>query len=107
MPRLIVCRLLTHASDAAHPHPATGGVRPFAPYLGSLSGVVISTCVAIAQFWPHWAVIWIVPAIFFVGQTLSYYLLSPISSAGALTCTRSGSCLRCSHSATCSGSSAF
>ena len=28
MPRLIVCRLLTHASDAAHPHPATGGVRP-------------------------------------------------------------------------------
>ena len=33
--------------------------------------------VAIAQFWPHWAVIWIVPAIFFVGQTLSDYLLSP------------------------------
>ena len=43
----------------------------------SLSGLVISTCVAIAQFWPHWAVIWIVPAIFFVGQTLSDYLLSP------------------------------
>ena len=51
-------------------------------YLGSLSGLVISTCVAIAQFWPHWAVIWIVPAIFFVGQTLSDYL---ISSAGAST----------------------
>ena len=47
------------------------------PYLGSPSGLVISTCVAIAQFWPHWAVIWIVPAIFFVGQTLSDYLLSP------------------------------
>src|SRR5258706_1080606 len=45
--------------------------------LSSLSGLVISTCVAIAQFWPHWAVIWIVPAIFFVGQTLSDYLLSP------------------------------
>jgi predicted PurR-regulated permease PerM len=31
----------------------------------------------ISQFWRHWAVIWIVPAIFFVGQTLSDYLLSP------------------------------
>ena len=46
------------------------GLISFVPYLGSLSGLVISTCVAIAQFWPHWAVIWIVPAIFFVGQTL-------------------------------------
>ena len=52
------------------------GLISFVPYLGSLSGFVISTCVAIAQFWPHWAVIWIVPAIFFVGQTLSDYLLS-------------------------------
>ena len=53
------------------------GLISFVPYLGSLSGLVISMCVAIAQFWPHWAVIWIVPAIFFVGQTLSDYLLSP------------------------------
>jgi predicted PurR-regulated permease PerM len=53
------------------------GLISFVPYLGSLSGLVISTCVAISQFWPHWAVIWIVPAIFFVGQTLSDYLLSP------------------------------
>src|SRR5207342_151457 len=53
------------------------GLISFVPYLGSLSGLVISTFVAIAQFWPHWAVIWIVPAIFFVGQTLSDYLLSP------------------------------
>ena len=30
-----------------------------------------------SQFWPHWAVIWFVPAIFFVGQTVSDYLLSP------------------------------
>ena len=53
------------------------GLISFVPYLGSLGGLVISTCVAIAQFWPHWAVIWIVPAIFFVGQTVSDYLLSP------------------------------
>src|SRR5215510_3516262 len=30
------------------------GLISFVPYLGSLSGLVISTCVAIAQFWPHW-----------------------------------------------------
>jgi predicted PurR-regulated permease PerM len=53
------------------------GLISFVPYLGSLTGLVISTCVAIAQFWPHWAVIWTVPAIFFVGQTLSDYVLSP------------------------------
>ena len=53
------------------------GLISFVPYIGSLSGLVISTCVAIAQFWPHWAVIWTVPAIFFVGQTLSDYVLSP------------------------------
>src|SRR6201993_335011 len=53
------------------------GLISFVPYLGSPSGAVLSMCVAIAHFWPHWAVIWIVPAIFFVGQTLSDYLLSP------------------------------
>jgi predicted PurR-regulated permease PerM len=53
------------------------GLISFVPYLGSLTGLVISTCVAITQFWPHWAVIWTVPAIFFVGQTLSDYVLSP------------------------------
>src|SRR5262249_47687064 len=30
------------------------GLISFIPYLGSLSGLVISTCVAIAQFWPDW-----------------------------------------------------
>jgi predicted PurR-regulated permease PerM len=40
----------------------------FIPYLGSLSGLVISTCVAIAQFWPDWTWILLVPAIFFVGH---------------------------------------
>ena len=31
------------------------GLLNFIPYVGSLSGVVISMCVAIAQFWPNWA----------------------------------------------------
>ena len=53
------------------------GVISFVPYLGSLTGLVVATCVAIAQFWPHWGLIGLVPAIFFVGQSLGDYLLSP------------------------------
>jgi predicted PurR-regulated permease PerM len=53
------------------------GLISFVPYLGSLTGLAVSTCVAIAQFWPNWSVVWIVPAIFFVGQSLSDYVLSP------------------------------
>ena len=53
------------------------GVISFVPYLGSLSGLVVATCVAIAQFWPRWGLIGLVPAIFFVGQSLGDYLLSP------------------------------
>jgi predicted PurR-regulated permease PerM len=53
------------------------GLIGFVPYLGSLTGLVVSTCVAIAQFWPNWALIALVPAIFFVGQSLADYVLSP------------------------------
>jgi predicted PurR-regulated permease PerM len=53
------------------------GLISFVPYLGSLTGLVVSTCVAVAQFWPNWTLIATVPAIFFVGQTLADYVLSP------------------------------
>jgi predicted PurR-regulated permease PerM len=53
------------------------GLISFVPYLGSLSGLMVSTCVAIAQFWPNWSHILVVPAIFFVGETLADYVLSP------------------------------
>jgi predicted PurR-regulated permease PerM len=53
------------------------GLMSFVPYLGSLTGLVISTCVAVAQFWPNWPHILIVPAIFLIGQALADYLLSP------------------------------
>ena len=53
------------------------GLLSFIPYVGSLSGLVIATCVAIAQFWPAWTSILLVPAIFFVGQSLGDYVLSP------------------------------
>jgi predicted PurR-regulated permease PerM len=51
------------------------GFLSFIPYLGSLSGLVISTCIAIAQFWPDWTSILLVPAIFFVGQFFADYVL--------------------------------
>ena len=53
------------------------GLISFVPYLGSLTGLVVSTCVAIAQFWPNWTPILLVPAIFFAGQSLADYVLSP------------------------------
>jgi predicted PurR-regulated permease PerM len=53
------------------------GLLSFIPYLGSLSGLIIATCVAVAQFWPNWTLIVTVPAIFFVGQAIGDYVLSP------------------------------
>jgi len=53
------------------------GLISFVPYLGSLTGLVVSTCVAVAQFWPNGTRILLVPAVFFVGQTLADYVLSP------------------------------
>ncbi|HEY7297394.1 MAG TPA: AI-2E family transporter [Xanthobacteraceae bacterium] len=53
------------------------GLLSFIPYLGSLSGLVISLCVATAQFWPDWKWILLVLAVFFVGQSLADYILAP------------------------------
>ncbi len=53
------------------------GLLNFIPYVGSLSGVIISICVAIAQFWPDWTSILLIPAIFLIGQALSDYVLAP------------------------------
>jgi hypothetical protein len=39
------------------------GLLSFIPYLGSLSGLVISICVAIAQFWPDWRPVFVVIAV--------------------------------------------
>src|SRR5579862_3684091 len=55
----------------------SAGLISFVPYLGWLAGLTISTCVAMAQFSPAWTPILIVPAIFFVGQLLSDYVLAP------------------------------
>jgi predicted PurR-regulated permease PerM len=53
------------------------GFISFVPYLGSLTGLVVSTCVAVAQFWPNWIAIVVIPVIFLVGQAVGDYVLSP------------------------------
>jgi predicted PurR-regulated permease PerM len=53
------------------------GVITFIPYVGSMTGLVLSLGVAVAQFWPAWTPILVVAAIFFAGQFLEGYVLSP------------------------------
>ncbi len=53
------------------------GLISFIPYLGSLSGLAVSTCIAIAQFSPDWTPILLVPAVFVIGQSLADYVLAP------------------------------
>jgi predicted PurR-regulated permease PerM len=55
----------------------TSGLLGFVPYFGSLTGLVLSLAVAIAQFGLAWTPILLVLAIFFVGQGLSDYVLAP------------------------------
>jgi predicted PurR-regulated permease PerM len=53
------------------------GVITFVPYIGSMTGLMIATSVAIAQFWPDWKRIALVVAIFLVGQFIEGNVVSP------------------------------
>ncbi|MBV8791437.1 MAG: AI-2E family transporter [Pseudolabrys sp.] len=53
------------------------GLITFIPYVGSMTGLVVSLGVAVAQFWPQWTSIVIVAAIFLVGQFVEGNILSP------------------------------
>ena len=53
------------------------GLISFIPYVGVACGLIVATCIAIAQFWPSWSMILLVPVIFFVGNSLSDYVLAP------------------------------
>jgi predicted PurR-regulated permease PerM len=53
------------------------GLITFIPYVGSMTGLVLSTGVAVAQFWPNWSGILTVVGIFFVGQFFEGYILTP------------------------------
>jgi predicted PurR-regulated permease PerM len=53
------------------------GLASFIPYLGSLTGLLVASFVAVAQFWPRWGMISLVPSVFVVGQLIGDYVLSP------------------------------
>jgi len=53
------------------------GLFSFIPYVGSLTALVVSLCVAVAQFFPEWGRIAMVAGIVLVGQFLEGNVLSP------------------------------
>ena len=53
------------------------GLISFIPYVGSLTALVVSLCVAVAQFFPDWGRIVIVVGVVLVGQFLEGNVLSP------------------------------
>ena len=53
------------------------GLISFIPYVGSMTGLVLSLGVAVAQFFPDWTPILIVLGIFLFGQFLEGNVLSP------------------------------
>ena len=53
------------------------GLISFIPFFGAASGMLISLCVAVSQFWPLWTPIVIVALIFLAGETIADYVLSP------------------------------
>ncbi|PWK61780.1 AI-2E family transporter [Aminobacter sp. AP02] len=55
----------------------SAGLISFVPYLGAATGILVSTCVAMAQFWPNWLPVAVVGGIFVVGEMLADYVLSP------------------------------
>ncbi|MGO4388572.1 AI-2E family transporter [Microvirga sp. 2YAF29] len=55
----------------------TAGLLSFIPYVGSLTGLIISMGVAIVQFWPDWTMIAATLGIFIFGQFVEGNILSP------------------------------
>ena len=53
------------------------GVITFVPYIGSMTGLMIATSVAIAQFWPDWKRVTVVIAIFLIGQVVEGNIITP------------------------------
>ena len=53
------------------------GLITFVPYVGSMTGLVLSLGVAVVQFWPQYGLILTVLGIFLVGQFVEGYVLSP------------------------------
>ena len=55
----------------------SAGLLSFIPYVGSLTGLVLSVGVAVVQFWPDWTWIGATLGIFITGQFIEGNILSP------------------------------
>jgi predicted PurR-regulated permease PerM len=55
----------------------TAGILSFIPYVGSLTGLLLSVGVAIVQFWPDWTWILATLGVFVFGQFVEGNILSP------------------------------
>lgn len=53
------------------------GLISFIPYVGSITGFVLATGIALAQFWPDWIWIGVVMGIFLFGQFIEGNILVP------------------------------
>jgi predicted PurR-regulated permease PerM len=53
------------------------GLISFIPYVGSATGFVLATGIAVAQFWPEWFWVVVVIAIFLFGQFIEGNILVP------------------------------
>lgn len=53
------------------------GLISFIPYVGSITGFVLATGIAFAQFWPDWIWIAVVVGIFLLGQFIEGNILVP------------------------------
>jgi predicted PurR-regulated permease PerM len=53
------------------------GIITFIPYVGSMTGLILSLGVAVAQFWPNYGSILMVLGVFLVGQFVEGNILSP------------------------------
>ncbi len=53
------------------------GLIGFIPYVGSLTGLIVSVGVATVQFWPDWTMILLVFGIFVIGQFVEGNILQP------------------------------
>ena len=60
------------------------GLVSFIPYVGSMSGLVLSLAVAAVQFWPDWPWVAAVAAVFFAGQFLEGNILQPKLVGGSV-----------------------
>jgi len=60
------------------------GLLTFIPYVGSLTALVVSFAVAVAQFYPDWAHILVVVGVVLVGQFLEGNVLSPKLVGGSV-----------------------